>query len=423
MKDTKSKAMLPYKILLFASLIHLVPLFAAAQASNAQTSNSQASKAQTLNPQPPNPQTPTARAPNFFITGKIGNMDKPARAYLDYSDGNGGGGVDSSELVNGVFSFSGYTAGISTARMSLDHTGEGKQAAIYKGGDNIYFYFANDHMAIRSADSMINAQVTGSEIFDGYVAYNKAIGGSIMQIDRIVNAEFAAGTPEQQKDSNFMKVVNDDFRRRINLMKKNQIQFAKDHPDSFFGLVALSEAGAINKANVDAADSIFNAINLKWRDTNFGKALAQRIEAARLVVPGEPAPLFTLADANGQPLSLADLKGKVVLLDFWASWCEPCRAESPNLKTQYQLYKDKGLQIISVSLDTDKKNWLKAISDDGLTWLQVSDLKGYNSEVVRSYGISGVPSFFLIGRDGKILANANLQGAALNQRLAEIFGH
>jgi peroxiredoxin len=417
--------MLQRKILLFASL---VPFFAVAQtpnsqASNAQAPNTQASKAQAPKPQPSNLQAPNLQAPNFSITGKIGNMDKPAKAYLDYSDGNGGGGVDSSELVNGVFKFSGYTAGISTARMSLDHTGEGKQAAIYKGGDNIYFYFANDHMTVRSADSLINAQAAGSEMYDGYVAYNKAIGGSIMQIDRIVNAEFAAGTPEQQKDSTFTKVVDADFRRRINVMKKNQVQFAKDHPESFFGLVALSEAGAINKANVDEADSIFNAINLKWRDTNFGKALAQKIEAARLVVPGVPAPLFTLHDANGAALSLADLKGKVVLIDFWASWCEPCRAESPNLKTQYQLYKDKGFQIISVSLDTDKKSWVKAISDDGLTWLQVSDLKGYNSEVVRSYGISGVPSFFLIGRDGKIIANANLQGTALNQKLAEIFGH
>lgn len=364
-----------------------------------------------------------AQASNFSITGKIGHMNKPCKAYLDYSDGNGGGRVDSSDVVDGVFHFSGYTAGISTARMSLDHTGEGKQASIYKGGDNIYFYFAQDHMNIHSADSLINATVTGSETFAGYAAYNKAIGGSIMQIDRIVNAEFNAGTPEQRADSNFGKKINEDFRRRIALMKQNQVKFAKEHPHSFFGLVALSEAGAVNKENVDAVDSIYSAIDMQWRNTNFGKAMEQKITAARLVVAGEPAPLFTLNDSNGRPLSLANLKGKVVLIDFWASWCEPCRAESPNLKTQYQQYKDKGFEIISVSLDTDKKNWLKAISDDGLTWLQVSDLKGYNSDVVRSYGISGVPSFFLIGKDGKIIANSNLQGEALNQRLATIFGH
>jgi peroxiredoxin len=136
---------------------------------------------------------------------------------------------------------------------------------------------------------------------------------------------------------------------------------------------------------------------------------------------GDMAPSFTLNDINGKPVSLADLKGKVVLIDFWASWCEPCRAESPNLKTQYKLYKDKGFEILSISVDTDRKSWLKAITDDGLPWLQASDLKGFNSETVKLYGIGGIPSFFLIDRDGKIIANANIQGAPLNQRLAEMF--
>ena len=149
--------------------------------------------------------------------------------------------------------------------------------------------------------------------------------------------------------------------------------------------------------------------------------MAKRIQAAKAVNVGDAAPEFTLNDASGKPVSLASLKGKVVLIDFWASWCEPCRAESPNLKTPYKLYKDKGFEIISVSLDTDRKSWLKAIADDGLTWLQVSDLKGYRSNAVQSYGIGGVPSFFLIGRDGKIIANTNIQGDPLNQRLAEIF--
>jgi peroxiredoxin len=361
-----------------------------------------------------------AQVPNFTITGKIGNMDKPAKVYLDYTNGETGR-EDSAVVVNGVFSFSGYTPGISTARMSLDHTGEGKQASIYKGNDNIYFYFAEDHMTVTSADSLINAQVKGSETYDGYDAYNKEVGGPIMKLDRIANAEVAAGTPEQRQDTNFIKGIDARFRQSLLSMKQKQMQFAKDHPESFFGLVALSEAGAINSSNVATAEPIFDAIDEKWRATTFGKALAQKIKAAHVVVAGQQAPLFTLPDVKGKSLSLGDLKGKVVLIDFWASWCEPCRAESPNLKTQYALYKDKGFEIISVSIDTDKKNWLKAISDDGLTWLQVSDLKGYNSTVVRSYGIGGVPSFFLLGRDGKIIANANLQGDALNQRLASIF--
>ena len=361
----------------------------------------------------------SAQAPNFSITGKIGKLDKPAKAYLDYTS-NGVGGSDSALVVNGVFKFSGYNADISTARLTLDHTGEGKQAAIFKGGDNIYFYFGAEHMTISSNDSLLNAKVTGSPVYNGYAAYNKQIGGSIMEIDKIANGRFNSGTPEQQKDTLFTKAIDKWFRKAIVDRTAKQIQFAKDNPHSFFSVVALTESAG-SKLDVAQVEPIYDAIDEKWRSTGLGKEMATRIKAAHAIGVGDKAPLFTLNDAAGKPLSLSDLKGKIVLVDFWASWCEPCRAEGPNLKEQYKLYKDKGFEIISVSLDTDKKSWLKAIADDGLNWLQVSDLKGYRSAAVQSYGIGGVPSFFLLDRDGKIIANANIQGASLNQKLAELF--
>ena len=360
-----------------------------------------------------------AQAPDFTISGKIGNLNKPAKIYLDYNDNNSGG-TDSTVLVDGKFSFSGNNPGFSAARITLDHTGEGKQASIYKGGDNIYFYFTNEHLSIVSDDSLINAKVTGSKVYDENAAYNKVIGGSIMEIDKIANGRFNSGTPEQRKDTAFIKAIDKWFRNKMVDRTQKQIQFAKDHPDSFFAVVALTESAG-SKLNVAQVEPVFNAIDEKWRMTGLGKQFAQRIKAAKTIVVGDNAPIIALNDANGKSVSLADLKGKIVLIDFWASWCEPCRAEGPNLKEQYKLYKDKGFEILSVSLDTDKKSWLKAIDEDGLTWLQVSDLKGYRSETVQSYGIGGVPTFFLVDRNGKIIANSNLQGVALNQKLAELF--
>jgi peroxiredoxin len=364
----------------------------------------------------------SAQSSNFTISGKIGNLNKPVTVYLDYKD-DGAGREDSTVLVNGAFSFSGHTEGIAVARMSLGHNGEGKQLSIYKGNDDIYFYFSNENMVINSKDSLINASVTGSKVYDDYAAYNKAIGGSIMELDKIANNEFKSGTSAQQKDTAFIKAVDVRFRMHVADRTQKQIQFAKDNPDSFFGLVALSESvGA--KMNIERTEAIYNAINDKWKSTALGIAMAERIQAAHAMGVGDTAPLFTSKDVSGKSISLAGLKGKVVLIDFWASWCEPCRAESPNLKTQYKLYKDKGFEIISISLDTDRKRWLKAIADDGLTWLQVSDLKGLSDSVIaKKYGIGAVPSFFLIGRDGKIIANADIQGESLNKRLAQIFNN
>lgn len=360
-----------------------------------------------------------ASAQGFTITGKIGNLNKPAKIYLDYND-NGQGGTDSAVLVNGAFKFTGNNPGYAAARITLDHTGEGKQASIFKGGDNIYFYFSNEHMNIVSNDSLINAKVTGSKVYNEQAAYNKAVGGSIMEIDRIANGRYNSGTAEQKKDTAFVKAIDVWFRQKVADRTRKQIQFAKDNPHSFFAVVALTESAG-SKLDVAQVEPIFNAIDEKWRTTGLGIQFARRIKAAHAITVGDEAPMIKLNDAQGNQVSLADLKGKIVLIDFWASWCEPCRAEGPNLKEQYKLYKDKGFEILSVSLDTDRKNWLKAISDDGLTWLQVSDLKGYRSEIVQSYGIGGVPSFFLIDRNGKIIANSDLQGAALNQKLALIF--
>lgn len=362
-----------------------------------------------------------AQTNNFTISGKIGGLNQPVKIHLDYGS-NGAVHTDSTVLINGTFSFAGHIDDVSEARLTLDHTGEGKQASIYKGGDNIYFFFAKENMVINSNDSLINAHVTGSKFYDEYAAYNKKIGGSIMEIDKIANDKFNSGTPEQQKDTNFKKAIDTWFYKKLGDRTEAQIQFARDNPHSFFAVVALlQELGA--KISWEQMESIYNAIDEKWRMTSSGQDMAKRIKAFHTIVVGDQAPAFTLNNTNGKPVSLADLKGKILLIDFWASWCEPCRAESPNLKEQYKLYKDKGFEIISVSLDTDRKNWLKAIKDDGLPWLQVSDLKGYNSETIKTYGIHAIPSFLLIDRDGKIIANTDVRGASLNARLAALFNN
>jgi peroxiredoxin len=140
-----------------------------------------------------------------------------------------------------------------------------------------------------------------------------------------------------------------------------------------------------------------------------------------LLSAGQLAPEIELPSPDGKKIKLSSLRGKYVLLDFWAAWCPPCRAENPNLVMNYQKYHSKGLEIFQVSLDRTREDWLKGINDDNLKWLHVSDLKYWNSEVVSMYGITGIPMNYLLDKEGKVIAG-NLRGPALSEKLMEIFG-
>ena len=150
-------------------------------------------------------------------------------------------------------------------------------------------------------------------------------------------------------------------------------------------------------------------------------AMRQQTDVLRTYIIGAPAPDFTAATPEGDSLSLASLRGQVVLLDFWASWCGPCRRENPNVVRMYDTFKDRGFEILGVSLDDNKDRWTKAIADDRLSWLHVSDLKGWRSEYGRLYGVTSIPQTILLDAEGNILAR-NLRGADLERKLSEILG-
>jgi peroxiredoxin len=165
--------------------------------------------------------------------------------------------------------------------------------------------------------------------------------------------------------------------------------------------------------------SVFENLTPAVQRSFFGSKLGELVASINKTAVGSMAPDFSQNDPNGTPISLSSLRGKYVLVDFWASWCQPCRMENPNIVNAYKNFKDKGFEILGVSLDQDGAAWAKAITDDKLTWKHVSDLKYWDNEVAKMYGIRSIPASFLLDQEGKIIAK-DLRGEALEAKLKEL---
>lgn len=357
---------------------------------------------------------------SFTLKGSIGDWSDPATLYFSYWN-EGSEHLDTTQLRKGRFSFTGTIAEPAPARLILDYSGEGMGQAA-QAGHVLYLYLENGTVKLKSPDSLQNSHFIDSPINDEHLAYLDFIGGQIQDLAARMNQKMMQATPEQLNDTAFTAQLNREYRQLLDERTQKQQQYVREHPDSYFSVEALSESVS-SDFDVEVIEPLFLSINEKHRATFTGKAFAQRIKAAKTIGIGKKAPDFTQNDPEGNPVHLSDFLGKYVLLDFWASWCGPCRQENPNLVKAYAEYQDKGFEILGVSLDNKdgKEAWVKAIEKDSLTWTQVSDLNSWNNEVARVYGVRAVPQSYLIDPQGVIVAE-NLRGETLKAKLKEIFG-
>ncbi|WP_316817634.1 TlpA disulfide reductase family protein [Pedobacter nyackensis] len=193
----------------------------------------------------------------------------------------------------------------------------------------------------------------------------------------------------------------------------------KSYPDSYVS-VDLMDLFTQSSINPKLVEPMYNTLSKRMQNTEKVLRWKPKLDQAKLAVSGtQSAPEFTLNDTEGKAISLASYKGGYVLVDFWASWCVPCRAENPNVLAAYEKYKDKNFQVLGVSLDEKKEAWLKAIAEDKLPWKQVCDFKASKSEVTKMYNVSSIPANVLVDPQGKIVGK-DLRGKALHDTLAEL---
>lgn len=224
----------------------------------------------------------------------------------------------------------------------------------------------------------------------------------------------------KNRDENALNQIALEIEKIETERKKAQRNFIVNNPDNYFSLLALQEVASYDD-NVVTTEPLFFKLSSRLRQTAIGKKLEADIQLAKKLGIGQPALDFAQVTPAGKELKLSDFKGKYLLLDFWASWCGPCRAENPNLVKAYQKFKGPKFEILGVSLDKPgkKDNWMKAIEQDGLTWPQVSDLNGWQNQAAQLYGIQAIPQNYLISPEGKIVG-INLKGVKLMEKLEEL---
>lgn len=343
----------------------------------------------------------------FEISGKFENAKPQTKVYLYGINKATEEALDSTVLSDkGEFRFSHATADVDFFRVKIDNS---EYMLIAKNGDAI-------KLEANLTDPSMNYTLSGAAEADKLEELNKNKNGYIAKIAAL-QAQFeenVAGQP-QNRDA----IAN---QMRPALMKENEglvnyiLKFAMDNTNSLAGFYAINSLNPSDyeKEILAYADKIKSNFNKNAAVTDF----LVRMAKLRSVQVGQLAPDFTMNTIDGKSIKLSDLKGKYVLLDFWASWCQPCRQENPNVVRLYKQYKDKNFTILGVSLDKDPIAWKQAVIQDGLTWTHASELKDFESPTVRLYQVDAIPSSFLLSPDGKIIAK-NLRGEELAAFLAK----
>jgi len=340
---------------------------------------------------------------SFIIRGFGKGFKDDDKIFLSYRQS--GQIIDDSTIVHrSTFEFKGSTN--TKVRGYLSRNNNPRYAEDLS--DSFSIYVEAGQITLNSVDTLSNSIISGTPSNNDYAELLKALGPLNKQMKKLSDAN------KEVKDTSVLNLNKTRLEAAYYDTFPIQFNFITKHPDSYVSLLTLGSMARSSKF-LPQVEQSFAKLSADLKAMPEGKEIIRRISEGRKISIGMPAKDFIQNDINVNPIKLSSYRGKYVLVDFWASWCAPCRAENPNILNIYKQYNSKNFTVLSVSIDTDKTNWLNAIKEDKLPWMQVSDLKKEN-EAAKLYGVTTIPSNVLIDPDGKIIAK-DIKGKELRDML------
>lgn len=319
--------------------------------------------------------------------------------------------LDTTIITAGKFEFTGSADAPELHYIFVDKI-PGYTALILENG-TIDFSAQKDSLGFAKVDGTMQNQV-----FFDYLEKSRELSERARSIDQDMKR---AG-----RDEASINALRDEMQELQEEYKNFEVDFIKENPKALIAALLLDRALAMKAVQTDSVQAMYNALSQEVKDSKAGKKVLEGLEkvrtaeeAAKSTAIGAKAPDFSGPNPNGETVALKDVMGKVTLVDFWAAWCKPCRAENPNVVSVYNKYHDKGLNIVGVSLDRTAEAWKKAIADDGLEWNHISNIAYFDDQIAKLYNVNAIPAAFLLDENGVIIAK-NLRGPALEAKVAEL---